>query len=61
MKQLGGVVAPNTAEDAEMTALSHIYNRGWEPVAGAVSRPPCPFCANSLLDTGATMTGPMEA
>jgi len=58
VKQLGGIVADNMPfEDAEMNALKYITGKGWTPLAGAVSRPSCPWCANSLMDSGATMVG----
>jgi RHS repeat-associated protein len=61
VKQRGGVVAANTLEDAELTAYAHIASQGWKPIAGAVAgKPSCPVCTNSLLDTGAVFTGPLE-
>ncbi|MCL2395048.1 MAG: hypothetical protein FWC87_10220, partial [Acidimicrobiaceae bacterium] len=73
IKANGGVVATDIPPDlgpltpeqeswyasghAEPNALLHIKANEWEPVGGAVSRPVCPRCTNSLLDGGATLTG----
>jgi RHS repeat-associated protein len=61
VKVRGGVLAPNTLDDAEITALAYITKQQWKPIAGAVAgKPSCPMCTNGLLDSGATFTGPLE-
>ncbi|MFF7213164.1 LamG-like jellyroll fold domain-containing protein [Streptomyces sp. NPDC008238] len=47
--QDGEVMADRVAGDAETSALAHIKDKGWTPVAGAANRPICPWCQNSLF------------
>lgn len=60
ISQMGGIVAPNIPDaDAEVTALEYVQSQGWNPVAGAASRPVCPICTNILVKNGANMVGPL--
>jgi hypothetical protein len=42
---------------AEMNALKHADDKGWEPLHGAASRNVCPWCENSIRDRGGRLFG----
>ncbi|WP_134656329.1 DNRLRE domain-containing protein [Streptomyces sp. H23] len=51
-------MADRVAGDAETSALNHIRDRKWTPVAGAANRPVCPWCQNTLFDPFNSSVGP---